>query len=181
MAKLVEKRYAAALFDMAAETSALDMYESEVKTVLEGIKEAPDFTAVLKNSKISIEEKISLVERIFTDKIESPIVGLMVLLIKKGRQNDILEVLNAFLEMVNHHRGIVKATVTSAVPLKDKQLEEIKAKLEAGTKNKIELETIIDTNIIAGLIIRVGDKVVDASVKHKMQTLKKQLSDIRLA
>ena len=57
----------------------------------------------------------------------------------------------------------------------------LKANIEASTKSKIELETIVDSSIIAGLVVRVGDKVVDASIKGEMQTLKKQLSKIRLA
>ena len=100
---------------------------------------------------------------------------------KKGRQSEMINVLEGFLERIKKESGIVKATVTSAVALKEGQVEAIKAKLEASTKSKIELETIVDEGIIAGLVIRVGDKVVDASIKGEMQALKKQLSKLRPA
>lgn len=181
MAELVVKRYATALFDMANESNAVAQYETEVNTIVEALKETPDFMAVLENQKVTMEEKVTLVENIFGDKVQGPIVGLMVLMVKKSREGYILEVLESFLEMAKEARGIIKASVTSVVPLKAEQLEEIKAKLQAGTGKVVELETIIDESIIAGLIIRVGDKVIDASVQGEMKTLKKQLSALRLA
>lgn len=181
MAKLVVKRYATALFDLAASEGAMAKYEEEVKVIVRALHDEPDFMAVLNNHKVTKENKISLVENVFTDKVSNPIIGLLVLLVKKGRQGDLLDVLEAFLERVKAESGITKAVITSAVPLTEAQLTAIKEKLEAGTKTKIEIETIVDTSIIAGLVIRVGDKVVDASIKGEMQTLKKQLSELRLA
>lgn len=181
MAQLVVKRYATALFEISKEANALAQYEAEVKTIVEAIKQTPDFITLLEDAKVSKEEKISLIENIFGDKVSDAIVGLMVLMVRKSRETSILEVLEGFLDMVKKEAGIVKATVTSAIALSQTQLEQIQSKIEASTNSKVELETIIDESIIAGLIIKVADKVVDASIKGKMQTLKKQLSDIRLA
>ncbi|MEE1073074.1 MAG: ATP synthase F1 subunit delta [Cellulosilyticum sp.] len=181
MAKLVVKRYATALFDLAASEGAMAKYEEEVKVIVKALHDEPDFMAVLQDHKVTREDKISIVENIFTDKVSTPIVGLLVLLVNKGRQAEILNVLEAFLDMVKAESGIIKAVVTSAIPLKEAQLEALREKLEASTKSKIELETIVDSSIIAGLVVRVGDKVVDASYKGEMQTLKKQLSKLKLA
>lgn len=181
MAKLVVKRYATALFDLAASEGAMAKYEEEVKVIVKALHDEPDFMAVLQDHKVTMEDKISLVENIFTDKVALPIVGLLVLLVKKGRQDEMLDVLETFLERVKAESGIVKAVVKSAIPLKAEQIALLKEKLEAGTKSKIELETIVDASIIAGLVVRVGDKVVDASYQGEMQTLKKQLSKLRLA
>ncbi|WP_054739685.1 ATP synthase F1 subunit delta [Cellulosilyticum ruminicola] len=181
MAQLVVKRYATALFEISKEANALAQYEAEVKTIVEAMKQTPDFITLLGDAKVGKEEKISLIENIFGDKVSDAIVGLMVLMVRKSRETSILEVLEGFLDMVKKEAGIVKATVTSAIALSQSQLEQIQSKIEASTNSKVELETIIDESIIAGLIIKVADKVVDASIKGKMQTLKKQLSDIRLA
>ncbi len=181
MAELIVKRYATALFDMAHEDNAVAQYETEVSTIVEALKETPDFMAVLGNHKVTLEEKLTLVDNIFADKVQSPIVGLMALMVKKSREGYLLEVLENFLDMAKAARGIIKASVTSAVALNETQIEQIKANLQAGTGKVIELETIIDESIIAGLIIRVGDKVIDVSIKGEMKTLKKQLSELRLA
>ncbi|MBP3888861.1 MAG: ATP synthase F1 subunit delta [Cellulosilyticum sp.] len=181
MAKLVVKRYATALFDLAASEGAMAKYEEEVKVIVKALHDEPDFMAVLQDHKVTRENKINIVENVFTDKVSSPIVGLLVLLVNKGRQSEILNVLEAFLDMVKAESGIIKAVVTSAIPLKEEQLKALQEKLETSTKSKIELETIVDSSIIAGLIVRVGDKVVDASYKGELQTLKKQLSKLKLA
>ena len=181
MAKLVVKRYATALFDLAASEGAMAKYEEEVKVIVKALHDEPDFMAVLQDHKVTREDKISIVENIFTNQVSAPIVGLLVLLVNKGRQAEILNVLEAFLERVKAESGIIKAVVTSAIPLKEAQITALKEKLEAGTKRKIELETIVDSSIIAGLVVRVGDKVVDASYQGEIQTLKKQLSKIKLA
>ena len=181
MAELVVKRYATALFDVATSENKINQYEEEVSVILKALTDTPEFMAVLANQKVTLEEKITFTENVFGDKVDGPIVGLLVLLIKKNRQSLLVEILEAFLEMVKKQAGILKATVTSAIKLTESQAEAIKVKLEASTNSKIELETIIDTSIIAGLIIRVCDKVVDASIRGKMQTLKKQLSELRLA
>lgn len=181
MAKLVAKRYAAALFNLAASEGVMAEYEEEVKMIVKILHDEPDFMAVLQDHKVTMEDKVSLIENVFTDKVSTPIVGLLVLLVKKGRQDEMLNVLETFLERVKTDSGIMKAVVTSAIPLKAQQISILKEKLEAGTKSKIEIETIVDASIIAGLIVRVGDKVVDASYKGDMQSLKKQLSKLRLA
>lgn len=181
MAKLVVKRYATALFDLAVSENAMAKYEEEVKVIVSALQDTPDFMAVLNDHKVTKEDKIRLIETIFDGKVADPLVGLLVLLVKKGRQSELLEILEGFLDGVKAETGIIKAVITSAVPLKEAQLNALKEKLEANTKSKIELETIVDASIIAGLVIRVGDKVVDASIKGEMQTLKKQLSELRLA
>ncbi len=181
MAKLVIKRYATALFDLAASEGKMQQFEEEIRSIVLALKEEPDFISVLQNQKITLGEKVLLIERIFANKADASIVGLMVIVVRKGRQEFLLDIFEAFLEMAKHKKGILRATVTSAVPLKDSQLEQIKSRLEMSTKSQIELNTIIDESIIAGLVVRVGDKVVDASIKGNMQNLKKQLTELRLA
>jgi F-type H+-transporting ATPase subunit delta len=181
VAKLVVKRYAAALFDLAVQDNRMEEYEQEVQVIMNALKDEPDFRAVLQSKQIALKEKIDIIEKVFKDKVSASIVGLMVILVTKGRQDFLMEVFESFVEMVKNKKGILKATVTSAVRLNPDQLEKIKSNLENSTKSQIELDTILDESIIAGLVIRVGDKVVDASVKGKMQLLKKQLTELKLA
>ena len=93
MAKLVVKRYATALFDLAASEGAMAKYEEEVKVIVKALHDEPDFMAVLQDHKVTRENKINIVETVFTDKVSSPIVGLLALLVKKGRQSEIINVL----------------------------------------------------------------------------------------
>lgn len=181
MAQLVIKRYATALFDIAKEKEAIDAFEEQVKTIYEIIKQQPEFISLLDHKRISHEEKIKLLETTFEGRVNNELVGLLILLVTKKRQIYILDILQEFLRLVKEAKGQVKATLTSAIPLSNEQLAQIKAKLEKSTQKTIELETVIDKSIIGGMIIRVGDKVVDSSIKGKLNGLKSQLSNLRLA
>lgn len=181
MAKLVVKRYATALFDLAQSDNTLQKYQEEVSFVRDVFKNEPDFMTYLEDHKVTLEDKVELVQKAFDKKVSDPIVGLLVLMLQKGRQSDIEEVLEAFLDYALEASGVMKATVTSATKLSEMQLMTLKEKLEAATQKQIELNVIVEPAILAGLIVRVGDKVVDASYRGEIETMKKELSKIKLA
>lgn len=181
MAELVTKRYATALFDIAKEKEAIEDFEKQVQMILSTIQEEPEFVQLLEHPHILQEEKIKVVETIFMGRVYEELVGLLVLILRKNRQMLMLDILNKFLRLVEAYRGQVKVTVTSAIPLSEQQLAQIKTNLEKNTEQTIELETMIDESIIGGLIVHIGDKVVDGSIKGKLNGLKSQLNSLRLA
>lgn len=181
MAKLVVKRYASALFDLAQEENLMQQYQEEVSLVRDVLKNEPEFMGYLEDPKFELRDKKELMLKIFDGKISDPIVGLLILMLEKGRQHEIIEVLNSFIEQVLEATGIVKAVVTTATPLSDKQLSALQKKLETSTQRKIDLHVVVDPSILAGLIVRVGDKVVDASYKGEIDAMKRELNKIKLA
>lgn len=181
MAELVTKRYATALFDIAKTKNAVEQFEDEIKLILQVLNDEKEFLQILSHPQILQDEKIQVVENVFDGKAAPEIVGLLVLIIKKNRQEIMLDILKQFIEMAETEKGILKATLTIAMPLDEQQLAQIKKRLENNTQKTIELDVIIDKAIIGGMVIKVGDKVVDGSVAGKMQALKQQLMDLRLA
>lgn len=181
MAQLVTKRYATALFDIANEQGAMKSFEDQVSIMKDALEKEGEFFTILSHPSILQAEKIQMVETVFKGKVSEELVGLLVLSIKKGRQDLILDIFETFLIMAKEDRGVISATVTSAIPLKEEQLAQIKANIEKNTGKQIELETKIDQTLIGGMIIRVGDKVVDGSIRGKIQGLKVQLNNLRLA
>jgi F-type H+-transporting ATPase subunit delta len=128
-----------------------------------------------------MEDKIKMMETAFEGKIYDELVGLFVLIIKKNRQIYLVEILEQFLGLVKEAKGQVKAIVTSAIPLTNQQLAQIKANLEKSTQKTIDIESKVDGSIIGGLVIHVGDQVVDGSIQGKLNGLKSQLNSLRLA
>lgn len=181
MAKLVLRPYATALFEIAKEREQIEQFEKQVDTVIQTLKQESQFMELLMHPKIMVDEKIQLIDTIFNGRVADEITGTLAIIIKKGRQDVLLDILELFLEMVSDHLGIVKATVTSAVELSKEQLAQIRNKIENGTGKTVELHTIINPSIIGGMIIRVGDHVVDASISGRLQTLKEKLTNLRLA
>ena len=181
MAELVSKRYAAALFEIAKEKEAMDDFEKEASLVCQILEKEPELLKLLEHPQVLMEEKIKIMETTFDGKIHDELLGLFVLIIKKNRQVFLIEILEQFLGLVKEAKGQVKAIVTSAIPLTNKQLAQIKETLEKNTHKTIELESKVDKSIIGGIVIRVGDQVVDASIQGKLNGLKAQLNNLRLA
>lgn len=181
MAELVTKRYAKALFDVAEEKNTLEAFEQEALKISEILKENISFLQILGHPNILQEEKIKLVEEAFDGNASNEIVGLLVLLVKKSRENYMIDILDEFVNMAKVAQGFLQATVTSAIPLQQEQLSKIKSNIENNTSKKIELNAVVDESIIGGMIIQVGDKVIDGSIKGKMQALKSDLNNLRLA
>jgi F-type H+-transporting ATPase subunit delta len=180
MGQLISKRYAKALFDIAIEKNTIDEFEHQVHTVYQILCSEKEFMKILLHPQVLIEEKIKLLEEIFSSKIANELMGLLVLVIQKNRQDYILEILSTFLDEVKEYKGIVTATVISAVPLTKQQVNQITQKLITNLKKQIQIETQVDPSIIGGLKIRVGDRILDASIEGKLHSLKNQLYDLQL-
>lgn len=181
MAKLVLRPYATALFEIAEEQSATSEFAEQVSIIIGTIDENPEFMQLLLNPKITQNEKIELIDKIFKDKVADEITGILTIIVQKGRQSLLVDILKEFLEMVDEYHGIVKATVTSAVELNNNQLAQIKTKIQSTTDKQIQLHTEVDSSLIGGMIIRVGDNVVDASIAGRLRELKEGLTNLRLA
>lgn len=181
MAQIIVKRYATALFEIAFDKGAMIQFEEEAKMILDLLGAEPEYIELLSHPGILEQQKIELIEKAFSGQVSDEFIGLMALVIKKARTEYLIPVLEKFIQMAKEAAGLLKATVTSAAPLTNQQLAQIKSNIENSTGKTIEMETTIDSSIIGGLIIRVGDKVVDGSIKGQMDALKSELNSLRLA
>lgn len=181
MAKLVSKTYGDALFELAVEASAVDELLAEVKGVLQVLKENSDFSKLMNHPKIVKEEKTEILEKVFKDRISNELMGLMHMLVSKNHYNDMESVFNYFIEQVKEYRNIGTAYVTSAYPLSDAQARQVESKLLKTTKYvSFEMHYEVDEGLIGGMVIRIGDRVVDSSIRTKLMNLTRELSKIQL-
>lgn len=181
MAQLAVRPYAIALFEIAKEQDKVKEFSDQVKVVIEAIEEDKQFMELLSHPKVTHDKKLELIDQVFKGKIVEELTGLFTIMVNKGRQNILLDVLAEFLEMVNEDLGIIRATITSAVELNQKQLEQIKEKIQTTTQKVVTLHTEVDASLIGGMIIRVGDNIVDASISGRIQELQEGLINLQLA
>ena len=121
-------------------------------------------------------------ENIFQGRISAEITGLMRIATMKGRSSDLMDILDYFIAKTKEFKKIGVASVTSAVELSSEQKAKIVEKLLSSTSyNEFEMNYAVDASLIGGIIIRIGDRVVDGSVRNKLENLKKSLSGIQLA
>ena len=177
MAKLVSKTYGDALFELALEEGKLDLLADEVKAVSEIISDNGDLTKLMNHPQIDKEEKVKIIENIFKNRISDELLGLMVMIIEKH----LVSVFDHFTECVKEYKNIGTAYITSAVELSDEQKQAIEKRLLDTTRYvEIEMKFDVDAALIGGMKIRIGDRVVDSSVKTKLEDLTRELTKIQL-
>lgn len=176
MAKLISKTYGEALFELSLEKNSLDLVEAEIKTVKEAFDQNADLYKFLNHPKITKEEKVRFIETVLKGRVSEDVTGFLVIIVEKGRYDEIDEIFDYFLAKVKEYKKIGVAKVTSAVVLQDEQKKKLEEKLLTTTKYvDFDIDYQVDPSLIGGLVIRIGDRVVDSSIKTKLRNLSKDL------
>lgn len=176
MSTKAAKRYANALLGLALEKDILEQTKEDMLLIKNTIDGSSDFQLFLKNPIIKKDQKKDAVKKIFKGKLQEVTFEFYNLLAKKDRENLLEEISTNFIELYNHHQGIIKVGVTSAKELDKSQLKELQNNIEESTGKQVQFETDVEEGLIGGLKIRIEDTVVDGSVKFKLSQLKDRLS-----
>ena len=181
MAKLVSNIYGDALFELALEEAKIDSLTEEITVVLEALSDNQDLGKLMNHPKISKDEKVTLIEDIFKGRVSMELTGLMRMLVEKDHYQEIGNVLKYYLSRVKEYKNIGTAYVTSAFELSDAQKSAVEKRLLETTKYvEFEMHYDVDADLIGGMVIRIGDRVVDSSIKTKIYNLTRELSNIQL-
>lgn len=174
MEQLIAKRYAVALFELSKECDKVDLFYDEVNIICTAIEENEEFEIILDHPTISGSEKFEMITKAFQG-VSKEILGLIDIVIKKNRENELMAILQEFLTLVNEYKGIILACVYSAKTLTDTQIEKIKENLAKKLDKQIVMQTFIKPELIGGLLINVDGKVIDNSIKKNLQDIKQNL------
>ena len=181
MAKLVSKVYGDALFEAAREDGRMDDMYEEVLELQKLLQANEELQKMMENPKVIREDKENVIETVFRGRISDEIVELMKLMIAKGRYSNIESVFDYFIGLVKEEKKIGIAYVTTAVELTDGQKDEIVRRLLETTRyESFEMNYAVDASLIGGMVIRIGDRVVDSSIKTKLYELSKSLRKIQV-
>lgn len=182
MAKLAAKTYGDSLFELALEEGKTDLFLKEAEFVQQILAENEDLVKLMTHPKISKEEKENVVEKIFQSNISDEMTGFLVIVIKKGRFNEIQAILSYFIAKVKEYKKIGVAFVATAVELRQEQKQAlVKRLIETTEYETMEMNYTTDPSLIGGMVVRIGDRVVDSSIKHKLNDLTRDLLKIQLA
>lgn len=181
MAKLVSRTYGDALFELAVEENRLDSMQEEVRAMAQILQENGDLNRLMNHPKIDKENKVKLIEDIFKGQVSDELVGLVRMIVEKGHYKEIDSVFSYFMDTVKEYKNIGTAFVTSAVELSNEQKAAVENRLLETTKYvQFEMHFDVDAGLIGGMVIRIGDRVVDSSIKTKLYDLTRELSKIQL-
>ncbi|XP_004675586.1 PREDICTED: ATP synthase subunit O, mitochondrial [Condylura cristata] len=175
----VEGRYATALYSAASKQNKLEQVEKELLRVAQLLKE-PKMAASILNPHVKRSIKVKNLNDMTAKERFSPLTANLInLLAENGRLNNTPAIISAFSTMMSVHRGEVPCTVTTASPLDEATLTELKTVLKSFlSKNQVlKLEVKTDPSIMGGMIVRIGEKYVDMSAKTKIQKLSKVMRE----
>ena len=149
--------------------------------VLNVLEENEELMKLLHHPKIVKEEKIKIIQDIFKGRVSDNLTGFLEIIVDKDRYNEIPSIFRFFLDLVKEYKNIGVAYVTTAVELKDAQKEDLKKRLLETTKYEtFEMHYQTDASLIGGMVIRIGDRVVDSSIKSKLEEMSRNLMKIQL-
>lgn len=182
MAKLVSKVYGDALFSLALEENQVDILWNEAAMISEAINSNPEFLSILCHPELTGKQKFSMLKEVFQEGLSQNMMGLLDVLVKKGRISDILSVLDYFMEQVMAYKKIGQVVVQTPLPLSDEQREKIENKLlEVSEYETLSVDYQIDESLLGGIVIRIGNRVLDNSIRSKMDAMSRQLSKVKLS
>ena len=181
MAKLAPAVYGEALYELAVEENKTDQLYEEVLALQGILRSNPELSMLMNHPKVSKEEKLRVVEEVFHGRVADEITGLLRMLLQKDRYSSVDGVLEDFVSKVKEAKGIGVAYVSSAVELSDPQKKSLQQKLlDTTSYRKMEVNYAVDKTLIGGLVIRIGDRVVDSSIRTKLEGLKREMLEAQV-
>lgn len=181
MAKLVSKTYGEALFETAMDNRKAEEMLKEIRMVNALLEENPNFDKLMKHPGVPKLEKVQLVETVFQGNVSDELSGFLKIVVEKERYKDLQDIFHYYIDRMKEIDGVGVAYVTTAMELTQPQKESVQAKILDTTSYKtLEMHYQTDSSLIGGMVIRINDRVVDSSVRTKLNDLTKQLLQIQL-
>lgn len=171
-----EKRYAKALFEVAEKEAVLEDIEKDMQLITEVIHSSTKIENFIYHPQIDGSAKKEVIESTLNDKISLISKNFLFLLIDNNRLEILDGVQKQYVKLANEARGIVKVEAISVAPLNDKEQEKIIKLFSDKLNKKIQLVNTVDSTILGGIVLRIGDKVFDGSISKKLQVMKRNLT-----
>lgn len=176
----VAGRYASALFDLARDAGLLDRVKAQLDTIAQAIAASPDLSRLVRSPVFTAEDQAKALSAVLPTLGVTGIAANTLHLLAKNRRLFLVgDVVKAFTGLLAAHRGAATAEVTSAAPLTPAQMEKLSASLKASTGKDIALDTKVDPSLIGGLVVKMGSRMIDTSLKTKLSQLKVALKEVR--
>jgi F-type H+-transporting ATPase subunit delta len=170
------KRYAQAAFKLALEKGELDSWQASLRKIAD-ITTDERLMALLENPKLSFETKKAILVE-FSGKINPLALNLAYLLVHKDRLGIAGDISQQYDRLLDTHYGIEHVEVTTALPLDDEDRERISSRFREIIRHKVIIDAQVDPSIVGGIKAKIGDTLIDGSVKSKLGALRKSLVEI---
>lgn len=168
------RRYAQTVFELALKKKGLTRCQSDLEKVV-SLSQDTDIVAYLENPKVRFEDKTRMLSEKLRDVVDPLVLNLVYLLLTKSSLSMLTDIADEYQLLIDSHKGVVRAEVITAIPLDDEDKLKLSQRLGNIVGKKVILEPEVDPDIIGGVIVRVGGKLLDGSIRSKLAALKREL------
>jgi F-type H+-transporting ATPase subunit delta len=168
------RRYAEAAFQVALADDELDRWQADLDAAVTMLGR-PDVEPIVHSPAVPLDKRVEVVRQLLEPRIAPGPLRLVTLIVERGKVHALPRIRDEFTRLFNAHRGVVVATVTTAVPLTADETAAIRVRVEAMAGAQVELAEQVDPDLIGGLTIQVRDQLLDASIRGRLERLRDQL------
>jgi F-type H+-transporting ATPase subunit delta len=172
---VVDRVYASALFEAAQEQGRLELVRDQLREVVDAEAQVPELRELLRNPQLDPRARAAALEDVLGDA-EGLLRNFLLLLADKGRTGQLEEIAREFERLVAEHEGVVHAELTTAVELSDEEATKLLGQIEQASGRKVEATRNVDPGLIGGIVLQVGSHRLDASVRGRLEQLRRQLA-----
>tara|TARA_B100000902_G_C26717877_1_gene625154 strand:- start:2 stop:559 length:558 start_codon:yes stop_codon:yes gene_type:complete len=165
-------RYAKALLQLSVEQNNLDNSYNDMLLLDRICSESKELSLLLKSPIVKTDHKLKIFDQIFTNKISKLSMDFLNIIISKKRESILAEIAKSFIVLYKNKNNIETATITTAIPMSQELKNKIITYIKSETNNNVELIEVIDKKIVGGVIIKMGDKQLDASILTEISELR---------
>jgi F-type H+-transporting ATPase subunit delta len=168
-------RYAKSLLDLAIEQNSLDATLKDVQMLTEVCKQSREFCVMLRSPVINADKKQVIIAAVIGNRLSPLTKAFVTLLVSKGRESNLPEIANAFVDQYKTMKNIRTVKLTTAAPVNDSVKQAIRTKVLGSLNNStIELEETVNPDLIGGFVLEMDDKLFDASIRRDLDDVRKQ-------
>jgi F-type H+-transporting ATPase subunit delta len=168
-------RYAKSILDLAIEQGQLEAVYADMKYIQAACNASSEFVNMLRSPIIKADQKNSILSAVLKNNVGVLSNAFIVLLVKKGRESDLHEIANTFIEQYNSMKGIHQVTLTTAVEISTEVKNSIEQKVKSDNSfTSVELTTKTDESLIGGFVLEFNNNLLDASISRDLKDIKKQ-------
>ncbi|MGF6376347.1 F-type H+-transporting ATPase subunit delta [Clostridiales Family XIII bacterium PM5-7] len=178
MELIVGMTYGKALFDAAMELDKIEQIKEEIVGIEQILKKEQDYFSLLTNPAIPEVKKKLLIRNVFEDRVCPEVLSFLLILIAKGRMGYFRMITKEYIRLMDNHLRIAEGVIYSAVPLSTEQMNKFQEEAGKLLDEKIELRNVIDEKLLGGVKLLVEGKLIDASLRGRLNDLQNKLRNI---
>ncbi len=172
--KSAARRYAEAAFEVAVRDDAVEAWRNELDTAAAVVAEERIGRA-LANPAIPLDTRIATAETTFGRLVGPKVLNLISLMLRRGRIQELPRLAAEFRRLDDERQGVTRASVTSTLPLEPDEVRALEQRLASATDRRVALDLKVDPSLLGGLVVRLGDRLVDGSVRSRLERLRNRL------